>query len=104
MADVFVQGWTERIKYALARDGVALDLTGLSVALVGQDKNGNAIAFTGSVGIDTALTGLVYFDPAVTDLVMANAPYHVRWKVTDGAGKIAYFPRADALRWDVYIP
>lgn len=105
MPDVFREGWTERIKYQLSADGAVLNLTGLSVALVGKDNLGIDAGFAGAVGIDTPAAGTVFFDPAPSDLVASRSPFRLRWQVTDGAGKIAYFPRADgAMIWQVDLP
>ncbi len=99
------EGWTERIKYALTINaGTILDLTGMTVALVGVDRASAALAFSGAVGIADAAGGVVYFDPAVTDLSASNSPYRLRWKVTDTSGKIAYFPRTEPLTWAIETP
>ena len=104
MSDILVQGWTERIKYALTVDGVALNLTGLTVALVGVSATRATLTFSGTTGVDDEAAGKVYFDPAPTDLLAANSPYCLRWAITDGAGKTAYFPRLNPLQWDIKTP
>lgn len=97
------EGWTERIRYALTKDGVPLILTSMTVVLVGTDAIGTA-SFAGSVGIDDAPAGVVYLDPTATDLLASRSPYKLRWKVTDAAGKIVYFPRAEPMIWKVSNP
>lgn len=98
-------GWTERIKYQLSHDGgTIMDLTGMTVTLVGEDRASTAITWAGTVGIDTAATGIAYLDPAATDLDAARSPYRVRWAVTDSGGKTAYFPRDAPLIWNIDIP
>jgi hypothetical protein len=104
MSDIFREGWTERIKYALTHDGVTMNLAGYAVALVGQDCGGNALGFTGSIGVFDAPGGIVYFDPSATDLLEARSPYRVRWSVVDGSGRVAYFPRANPVTWVVQLP
>lgn len=106
MIDTFREGWTERIKYNLTKkdeDGTEsiLDLSGLTVALVAFDKNRNAVTFSGTVGVDDAEAGTVYFDPAASDLAVSSSPYSVTWRITDGVGKQAFFPREDDLIWHV---
>lgn len=98
------EGWTERIRYQLFRDGVAIDLSGMSVALVGQVITGSAKTFAGTVGVDTPATGIVYLDPAPGDLVESESPLQLRWKVTDSTGKVVYFPRLTPEQWTVQIP
>jgi len=101
MIDIFRAGWTERIKYDLAHDGEALVLTGLTIGLRVYDCNGNPVTFAGTVGIANATEGTAYFDPAPTDLKSSESPYSVTWSVTDGAGKVAFFPREEDLKWTV---
>ncbi len=104
MSEPFREAWTERIVYKLTHDGVVLNLTGLTVSLVGQDRNGDTVAFTGTTGVVTAAAGTVYFDAAASDLIASHSPYRLRWKVTDGSGKSAYFPRSGPIVWDVQKP
>jgi hypothetical protein len=107
MSDIFCQGWTERIRYALTQDGSILNLNGLSVALVGdQTINGQLvpIAFLGTVGIDDANNGIVCFDPATGDLLASSSPYLVRWQITDGLGHISFYPRLGPIQWVVSTP
>lgn len=107
MTDMFREGWTERIIYALSHDGEELNLSGMTVALVGKRtvRNGASdLDFQGQVGIVNAGEGTVYFDPSSGDLSVENSPYQVRWKVTDGYGKVAFFPRGAPITWDVRNP
>lgn len=105
MIEPFHEGWTERIRYALTHDeDEVLDLTGMTVALVGKDGAGTAIDFSGATGTDDATAGIAYFDPAAGDLVASGSPYRVRWKITDGDGKVAFFPREAPLVWRVTNP
>lgn len=101
---IFRAGWTERIIYQLSHDGVTFDITGMTIALVGQDTFGSALAFTGTVGVEDALTSQVYLDPSTTDLAAANQPYRLRWSVTDQFGKTAWFPRTAPLLWVIENP
>lgn len=113
MAEQFVEGWTERIRDQLfvtpagTTTPVPLDLTNWTVQLLLYDVLNVPVAYSGTAGIDTALQGIVYFDPAPTDLLARHSPYSVRWKVTDNAGKVAFFP-VDPLgapeQWIVWKP
>lgn len=99
------QAWTERIRYALTiNNGTVIDLTGMTIGLVGKDRYSTDLVFAGTVGSDDPTEGIVYLDPAVTDLLAANSPYRVRWSVTDSDGKTAYFPREDPLIWKIELP
>lgn len=100
------EGWTQRIRYALTRNSpaVAMDLTGMTIGLVGKDRSSADLVFTGTVGSDDLVGGIVYLDPSSSDLLAATSPYRLRWSVTDGTGKIAYFPGADPLVWNIEEP
>lgn len=101
MALELVEGWTQRIRYQLLADDDPVDLTGCTVEVVASDKSDAAVTFSGSAGVATAATGIVYFDPASTDLKESKQPYRMRWKVTDGSGKVAFYPRKDRETWKV---
>lgn len=103
MAERFVEGWTERIRYQLKSDGVVQPLTGMTVTMNAYDRTGTAVTWTGVAGIDDILEGIVYFDPAAADLVAADSPYQIRWKVTDGLGKVAFYPKDDPEEWPVSL-
>jgi hypothetical protein len=92
-----VEGWTQRLTFTLLSDGVALVATGFTLSnLYLTDARGRAIDTSGDFGWINAAAGTVYYDPDVTDFVAVNGPYTVRYEVTDGAGKIAYWPNAQA--------
>jgi len=102
MAIDIVSGWTEDVDYILKVDGVALDLTNMTVAIVARKPSGSEITLTGTLTITDAANGVVRFSPAVADIALATtSSYHVRWKVTDSGGKISYFPNAEAEEWTV---
>jgi len=99
-----VEGWTDPITQQLLNDGAAVNLAGCSVALLLYDANGRAISHTGSATILEAATGKVKFEPGASDLVASKSPLRVRWKVTDGADEVSYFPNASADVWIVRKP
>lgn len=99
-----VEGWTQELgPFTLLVNGVAVDLTGMTVLLLLFDNVGNPIAYTGTTRVDaTPTTGRVYYTPAASDLSAARGPIDVRWKVTDGAGTVVFFPNAAADQIFVY--
>lgn len=99
-----VQGWTEPITAQLLADGEPVDLTGCTVVFVLYDKAGVAVSLSGTASIVTAASGDVKFSPAVGDLLAASTPHKARWKVTDGSGKISYFPNGEAEVMIVRLP
>ncbi len=104
MAINLVEGWTGRIIYQLVAAGVVQDLSGASVELILYDRNSQPVSLSGSSDVLDAEEGKVYFDPAEDDLVAARIPYSARWKVTDGVGKVAFFPNGEPERWHVRKP
>lgn len=105
-------GWTALLgPFTLRVDGVAVSLTGYVVQPVVTDPWGVPVTLTGSSAVLNQIThpGQVTYTPAVTDFVYRygygldrRQPYRLRWKVTDGAGKIVYFPNGDADEIGVY--
>jgi hypothetical protein len=95
---VHIEGSTKQIgPFTLRKDGVPLDLTGLTVSLVLRPSaNLNYSETIGDVTIDAdqvgAGRGKVYFKPDVEDLNSTYSPYNVRWKVTDVANDSIFVP------------
>jgi len=106
--DEYVEGWTAPIEYTLKHQDPAtgatetFDASGMTPSLVLRDKNGIAIAFTGTVEWADDSVSKIRFNPAATDLVATKSPYTLHWKVTDGAGKIAYYPQGPAIKVKVH--
>ena len=98
MALDLVEGWTERIRYTIIADGVAVNLAGKTVELLVYDKRESLKSMAGDVDVETAASGLVYFDPDVNDLKHAESPYVIRWKVT-ASGVSAFFPSEAPEQW-----
>jgi hypothetical protein len=99
-----VGGWTGYIDEQLLADGVAVDLTGCTVALLLRKKDGSTLTLQGLTSVTNAAQGRVRFAPHADDLDATESPYVCRWKVTDGTGKVVYFPGGRADVWTVYKP
>lgn len=109
MPQQLVEGWTERIRSQLFADGSPFDLTNydnnlpasVTMLLFGKDRA--QVNYAGQAGVVSAeaASGIVFFDPGPNDLKASLSPYTVRWKVTDSAGKVAFFPNGDPDEWDV---
>ena len=99
-----VEGWTDPITQQLLNDGAAVNLTGCTVELLLYDANGRAITHSGAASVFEAATGKVKFQPGASDLLASKSPLRVRWKVTDDADEISYFPNASADVWIVRKP
>lgn len=79
----------------------ATDGSGLSVTMDLRDRNGSVVPFAGKVDWLVAASGTVRYSPAAEDLKAERSPYHVRFKVTDGSGKVAPYPNGEADVWTV---
>lgn len=108
MADLqpAVEGQTEPIIHQLLNEGEPFLIQGMTVELVLQKKDGTAISTSGkTTNLDDGTApnkGKVKYSPDAADLTKAGSPYYVRWKVTDGAGKIAFWSNSAADRLAVY--
>ncbi len=79
-------------------DGTALTMSGMSCVFVVHDFQGVAQTIAGSMTVDDSTLWRVKYSPNAADL--KTGTWKSRVKVTDGSGKIAYFPSGD---WDQLI-
>lgn len=92
-----VEGWTGRLLFTLLSDGAAFVGTGFTLSnLYITDARGRAIDTAADFGWVTAALGTVYYDPDAADFVASAGPYTVRFEVTDGNGKVVFFPNGQA--------
>jgi hypothetical protein len=91
-----VVGWTGAMDWQLLADDAPADLTGATPLLVVHDTTGALVTLAGTPSLVTAATGIVRYLPAAGDFAVALSPYAYRWKVTDAAGKVTYFPSGAA--------
>ena len=101
-----VEGWTGELgPFTLKADGTAVDLTGLTVALILRDRSGTAVTTAGDTRVHgTPTSGQVYYRPDAADMTAALSPYSAHWQVTDGSGYVVYFPNAAADTIVVFTP
>jgi hypothetical protein len=102
--DEYTEGWTAPIEHTLEHDGETFNAATMTPSLTLRDKDGNAVTFTGTVSWADASVSLIRFSPASTDFVNAKSPYKLHWKVTDGSGKIAFYPQGGPILITVYKP
>lgn len=100
----FVEGWTTPIDYQLKKNGVPFDATGMTVELILRDKNGVEVIEGGSTAWSDAPNSIARYSPSATDLTVARSPMRVHWKVVDGAGKVAFFPKGEYEQWVIHQP
>lgn len=98
-----VEGWTGRLTFTLmsrvpgVSEASTFVGTGFTLSdLIITGKDGTEVDTTSDFGWVSAAAGTAYYDPDAADFVASKSPYAVRFKVTDGSGKVVYFPSADA--------
>ena len=92
-----VEGWTTRLTFQLEDDGTAIDGTGLTVSALDIVGNDNvAVTTTSDYGWATQASGTVYYDPDSADFVASKSPYRIRYQLTDGSGKVVWYPNGAA--------
>lgn len=96
-----VEGWTGRLTFQLEKNGANLVGTGLTVTALDLVACDNTVIDTaGDFGWDDEAGGIAYYDPDASDFQAAKSPYRVRYQVTDGGGKVVWFPngKPDEIR------
>ncbi len=91
-----VEGWTGALPFTLLADGVAVDLTGMTVSIVLRDGRGNTLVdSTSGLSVTSATGGQVSYAPSSSDFVARYTPYRIRFRVRDALAKVVYFPNVD---------
>lgn len=104
------EGWTGLLgPFTLKVDGVALNLTGMTVTLMLRKAAGDVTpGGTLTVLNQSSYPGQVTYAPVAADFDFSASgnitrqPYKLRFKVVDAGGKIVYFPNGDADEISVY--
>ena len=91
-----VEGWSDDLPFTLKADGVAIDLTSLTVTGVLHDRRGTAVSTTDKVAVSGTTSGEVTYTPASSDLKASGSPYYLRFKVVDASTQIVYFANGAA--------
>lgn len=96
-----VEGWTSPIDITLLTRGEKPPNTmaGMTVEILLEDREGNALETTGDLSIQDTDNWIVRFTPDEADLIPGN--YYGRIKVTDEFGGNSYFPSGDPDIWVV---
>lgn len=106
-----VEGWTGLLgPFTLRVDGTPFVLTGFTVALVLRDGDGNLVTTTGTVNVldQSANPGQITYAPAASDFVfrtgrfVTSTTYRMHWRVTDGDGKVIFFPNDESVLLEVH--
>jgi hypothetical protein len=105
-----VEGWTGVLgPFTLLLDGVASSLTGFTIVPILRRPDGTLVTTGGTVTLLNQSTdpGEITYTPVASDFVYQTggtvySTYSLHWKVTDGAGKIVFFPNDAAAEIAVY--
>lgn len=92
------KGWTGPVPLTLLADGVAANLTGLTLSGQLYDKDGTIVDTTGDVAATVAASGQIEWTPDLADLDDALSPYELRIKARDGSSRDVFFPNGVAVR------
>lgn len=108
--DEVVAGQTVRSIWQLKEtdsNGVTanLDGTGFTVTdVLLTSVDGQPMDTTSKFGWYNQAGGQVYYDPAVADFQTDKSPYRLRVKLTDGGGKIRFYPQQGVAEIKVNAP
>jgi hypothetical protein len=99
-------GWTAIIPFALKINGVMATSFSTQdvVELILRRPEGERVPTSGDVVLIASATSTYNctYTPGPNDLRVAPNPYLARFKVTDGGGKVQYFPHAAADEWLIH--
>lgn len=97
-----VEGTTDSVNFQLLDNGAPIDLTGFTVTLLLENRNGNPVPSPGTVSVTLASQGKVKLAPTNVNVFEAdNGPYYARWKLVDSLGKIGYVPNLNRDVWQI---
>jgi hypothetical protein len=106
-----VEGWTGRLTFTLMSQAPSAAVasafvgTGLTLSdLVLKNQTGDLVPTAGDFGWVSAAAGTVYYDPDAADLLATGGAHTIRFQVTDGAGKVVFFPSGKADEIKVFKP
>lgn len=102
MAIVVTAGQTTPLRFQLLEDGIPIDLSGMTVTMLLEDRLGNVVSTAGMVTVVSASTGQVDLTPStITLFSVTNGPYHARFKLVNSGGGISFVPNGLRDRWTV---
>ena len=88
-----VEGTTGTLEFQLLENGVPIDLAGVTVTILMEDRAGTTVSSPGTITVTDSDTGTIQLVPTSTSIFVASSgPYYVRWKLTASSGEISYVP------------
>ncbi len=92
-----VEGWSGGLDFQLLNDGVAQNLSTMTVTGQSRNRLRQLVDLASDVSVLTATDGTVRLTPDTGDFPAANSPYELRFKVVDAATNIVFFPSGEAV-------
>lgn len=97
-----VEGTSGPLEFQLLENGVAIDLTTITVTLLLEDRTGTTVSSPGTVTVTDAMTGKVTLTPTNTAVFVASSgPYFARWKLTTTTPTVFYVPSSNRDTWAI---
>jgi hypothetical protein len=97
-----VAGTTNVLQFQLIENGQAIDITGITVTLLLEDRTGTAVPSPGTVTTIDALNGKVQLTPTNAAVFTASAgPYYARWVLTTMTGLVSFVPSSQRDVWNI---
>jgi hypothetical protein len=97
-----VEGSTNDLNFQLLDNGAPIDLTGITVTLLLENRKGAQVPSPGTVAIVTVDEGKVKLTPTNSNVFVAeNGPYYARWKLVDDFNKVSYVPSSNRDVWQI---
>lgn len=93
----FVEGWTGPLDFQLLNDGVAQDLTSMTVTGQARTRLATTVDLSSDVTVLSATAGTVRLTPDAVDFDNAFSPYELRFKVVDATTAVVFFPSGEAV-------
>lgn len=97
-----VESSTNNVVFQLLEAGAPIDLTGINVTLLLEDRTGATVPSPGVITVIDPVNGKVRLTPANTSVFIANkGPYAARWELRDSFNAISFVPTSNRDIWNV---
>lgn len=92
-----VEGWSGPLDFSLLNDGVAQNLTGITITGQATNRLAQLVDLSSDVTVLSATDGQVRLTPDTGDFPAEQSPYELRFKAVDGTNAIVFFPSGEAI-------
>lgn len=96
-----VEGTSNPLQFQLLEDGNPINLGGVTVTLLLEDRVGTAVTSPGAITVTDTSLGKVLLTPTDTTVFVASrGPYFARWKLTIDT-IISFVPTSNRDVWNI---